>query len=254
MAAALFEKQLQAKREAVSKAKLEEEAARNDADAAAPHASFDQYAHTGPAAGPGQPVGQAPALPHGWGAAWDAAANAYYYYNSTGQTQWDPPVAQGGGAGGHHGSSSTVTAADDDSSLPPELRRELKKQAQRGGGSLQSFTSTAPVVTQEDFWNGEKHKEYTSMSAAYHVPMNVLAPPSTLRITPLCPPACTAHSFTCLSSSPHELLPSFLPLPSPAHALSQAPEQLKPGQLAKRKHQITDVLHMVISFYLNPEP
>ena len=25
----------------------------------------------------------------------------------------------------------------------------------------------------------------------------------------------------------------------------QAPDQLKPGQLAKRKHQITDVLHMV---------
>jgi hypothetical protein len=28
---------------------------------------------------------------------------------------------------------------------------------------------------------------------------------------------------------------------------SQAPEQLKPGQLAKRKHQITDVLHQVAS-------
>jgi len=193
MAAAFFEKQVQAKREqAASKAKADEEAGGDDADAAASHGSLDQSgAATGhaEAAAYGQSVGQSPAMPDGWGAAWDTAANAYYYYSSTGQTQWEPPVAQGGGAGGHQGGASTAAAAEDDPSLPLELRRELKKQAQRGGGSLHSFAE----MSQQDFWNGEKHREYTSMSAAYHVPMNVGAPPC-----PCVPPFCAPQMLCAL--------------------------------------------------------
>ena len=128
----------------------------------------------------GQPSAAAEALPDGWGSAWDETAQAYYYYSSAGQTQWEVPSVHGAaGALGQYQATQPPAAtptrnAWDDPSLPPELRRELKRQAQRGGGGeLQSFVGTAPVVTQQDFWNGEKHQEYTSMASAFHVPMNV---------------------------------------------------------------------------------
>jgi hypothetical protein len=117
-------------------------------------------------------------LPQGWGAAWDGSANAYYYYSESGHTQWESPTAaHAGGLGEDAGS-----ALDDDASLPEELRRELKKQAKRGGapGALQKLAASAPVVTAGDLWNGEKHQEYTSMAAAFHVPMNVVSPLSPL--------------------------------------------------------------------------
>ena len=195
-AAALFEQQLQTRRAEASKlAERERGAGASGGDESSPpHAIFD---HTEPsaaswtggsssdqaiaavqaegdAAGLPQGSGGPPALPQGWGAAWDASANAYYYYSESGHTQWAPPTAAH--AGGH--GDDAGSALDDDASLPEELRRELKKQAKRGGvpGALQKLAASAPVVTAGDLWNGEKHQEYTSMAAAFHVPMNVVSP------------------------------------------------------------------------------
>jgi len=182
MAAALFEKQLQTRRAEASKLAEDEQSA-GDVVPQSSHDSFDNAApaasswtggsSASQAAGAGQAVGEAPALPEGWGAAWDATANAFYYYTSSGHTQWEPPVsAHLDGHGADKGN-----ALDDDPSLPEELRRELKKQARRGGGGgLETLAARAPVVTTGDLWNGEKHQEYTSMAAAFHVPMNVVPP------------------------------------------------------------------------------
>jgi hypothetical protein len=209
MAAALFEKQLQTRRAEASKLAEDEQSA-GDVVPQSSHDSFDNAApaasswtggsSTPQAAGAGQAVGEAPALPEGWGAAWDATANAFYYYTSSGHTQWEPPVsAHLDGHGADKGN-----ALDDDPSLPEELRRELKKQARRGGGGgLETLAARAPVVTTGDLWNGEKHQEYTSMAAAFHVPMNVVPPPS--GSPDLAAPACL------LAASLPPLPPAVLP-------------------------------------------
>ena len=174
MAAALFEKQLLAKREQVTKAsagseELQSSGSQNE------HGDSGEQAVTEPATVPSSAVEAA--LPDGWGAVWDEKANAYYYYNTAGHTQWEPPAAHRSSGAEYHtdqpGVSGPAQPAWEDASLPPELRRELKRQAQRGGGQVPSFVGSAPVVTQQDFWNGEKHQEYTSMASAFHVPMNV---------------------------------------------------------------------------------
>lgn len=180
MAAALFEKQLLAKRQqGATAADADEADVLQAARVSDSHGGVAaEQAVSEPAAG--QPSAAAEALPDGWGSAWDETAQAYYYYSSAGQTQWEVPSVHGAaGALGQYQATQPPAAtptrnAWDDPSLPPELRRELKRQAQRGGGGeLQSFVGTAPVVTQQDFWNGEKHQEYTSMASAFHVPMNV---------------------------------------------------------------------------------
>ena len=206
MAAALFEKQMAAKRaEASQAAEGEAVAVGNtptgtgcDSNAAAAHSASgaEGGAVQPPDAKQGAGALEAPLLPDGWGAAWDDTAKAYYYYNAAGATQWEPPVA--------HGRAYDVrpppacvpsTESYEEAWMPEELRRELKKEAKRGGsGAACMPTLAAPLVTQSDFWQGEKHREYSAMSSAYHVPMN-------------------------------------------------APQKMQPGSLAKRKHQITDVLH-----------
>ena len=190
MAAALFEKQMQAKRDQASKSQTGQQDHEKGDDGVMAHCSYansegassassalpDGANALEPAAYSSEAVGEVAALPDGWGAAWDASANAYYYYNSAGQTQWEAPAGKAG-----HGNAGDISAegngGHDDPSLPEELRRELKKQAKRGGGQVASLAACAPVVTQRDFWNGEKHQEYTSMAAAFHVPMAVGTPP-----------------------------------------------------------------------------
>ena len=108
-----------------------------------------------------------------------------------------PPAAHRSAGAEYHagqpGVSGPAQPAWEDASLPPELRRELKRQAQRGGGQVPSFVGSAPVVTQQDFWNGEKHQEYTSMASAFHVPMNVCHPQlHNLRL-----PVCSATASAC---------------------------------------------------------
>jgi hypothetical protein len=105
MAAALFEKQLQAKREQASKATVQVDDTGEDAEAQ----SFEEEGpwHGGIAAdhvaNAANPHDSSQSLPDGWGAAWDEAANAYYYYNSTGHTQWETPSSNGGEAGCEQG-------------------------------------------------------------------------------------------------------------------------------------------------------
>jgi hypothetical protein len=205
MAAALFEKQLLAKRQQGATAADSDDAGVFQAtlvtDSHGVVAEGQAVAES--ATGQSSAAAAEKTLPDGWGAAWDETAQAYYYYSSAGQTQWEVPSvhAVAGGLGQYQATQAPAAAptgnAWDDPSLPPELRRELKRQAQRGGGGeLQSFVGTAPVVTQQDFWNGEKHQEYTSMASAFHVPMNVC-----LALCPALATACSVGACACMVCS-----------------------------------------------------
>ena len=67
----------------------------------------------------------------------------------------------------------SLSLTGDDVWVPSELRRELKKQAKRGREQMPNLAAMAPVITPSDLWQGEKYREYSAMSSAYHVPMHV---------------------------------------------------------------------------------
>ena len=67
----------------------------------------------------------------------------------------------------------SLSLSGDDVWVPSELRRELKKQAKRGREQMPNLAAMAPVITPSDLWQGEKYREYSAMSSAYHVPMHV---------------------------------------------------------------------------------
>mmetsp|Transcript_34499 Transcript_34499/g.53861 ORF Transcript_34499/g.53861 Transcript_34499/m.53861 type:complete len:287 (+) Transcript_34499:178-1038(+) len=175
MASALFEMQLQASRQ-----KKQEEAetfAQEGADDVAEAANSEATA----SANEGQvEVEQADAhvaLPEGWGAAWDESAQAYYYYNTAlNVTQWEYPAAAASAA------APVQEHSGIDPNLPDELRRELEKEAKRSAAKGKQVAMHdlnqlgAKAVTEDQFWHGEKYKDSTSASAAYHVPMQANVP------------------------------------------------------------------------------